>query len=58
MSLNVTIAIRNEADDIDKANDWVEDVKELLKGKVTGSFRSSISNSNPEEQLIQEQESE
>lgn len=58
MSVTVKIAIRNKADDIDKANDWVEEVKELLKGKVEGSFRSSISNSNPSEKLIQEQESE
>lgn len=54
MPVHVAIKITNEADDIDKANDWIEDVKDLLKNKVPGKFSSNISNRNPWEELLEE----
>lgn len=53
MSVKATIFIRKDCTDSDKAQDWIDEVKELLKGKVEGSFHSTESNQNPSEELME-----
>lgn len=58
MSVNVNIVIQKKVADIDKANDWIAEVKDRLVDAVDGTFQSSVTNSSPPEELTQEQESE
>lgn len=58
MSVHVSISLYKDVDDIDKGNDFVDEVREELQGKVTCTLQTSISNQNPLEELTKEQESE
>lgn len=58
MPVRVSIVIHKEVDDIDKAHDLVDEVRELLQGNVNGTLQSNVSNSTPPEVLTKEQESE
>lgn len=58
MSIRVYISLRKIVEDSDKANDFVDEIREHLQGHVTCSMSSRLSNHNPREQLTEEQESE
>lgn len=58
MSVRVSIVIYKDVPDIDKANDFADEVKNLLDGNVDAAFECGIQNSNPTIQLTKEQESE
>lgn len=53
MSLKATIFISKECADADQAHDWIDEVKELLKGNVEGRFQSNETNHNPTEELME-----
>lgn len=55
MAVDAVILITTVCDDIDKANDWAEEVLDLLKDNVTGTFQSKISNSSPSEELTEDE---
>lgn len=54
MPVHVSVILQKEVDDIDKGNDFVDEVRELLRDNVTCSFHSRLSNTNPSEELTKE----
>lgn len=54
MSVKAVIILRKDVENLDKAEDWYEDVKELLQGNVTCSFSCEASNPEPVIELTEE----
>ncbi|MBA7659901.1 hypothetical protein ES703_67895 [subsurface metagenome] len=58
MSVSIAVILSKTVDDIDKGNDFVDEVRELLAGNVTCKLQSQSSNCSSPEELTKEQESE
>lgn len=58
MSVHISIILHKDVDDIDKGNDFLDEVRELLQGNVDCMLMSQLSNQNEPEKLTKEQESE
>lgn len=51
MAVHATIFLTKEVKDLDKAEDWYAEVKELLQGHTSCDFTGSASNQEPKTEI-------